>query len=274
MDEGEWAAAIVIANASQVDDAHVARMAEACRLQVRDHVEPAYGLRAADIQFVPSDRRHDLPPDSHVVMVFDDEHQAQQEGFAGTDPDNPQLEAYGVGTVREGLFYARVFVNLSTKNGVTNLFDGPQSVSCSVSHEVVEWRIDPSVNRWAVGRDGRLYAYEACDAVENDAYPIPVDGQAVSVSNFVLPRWFDPQVSGGRCDYQEKVSGPFECHNGGYVLVYDPRDEKPRVKMEPDEGLLPKETRDSKRSPLARTRWRSGEPGSGKVIPGVIVMFS
>jgi hypothetical protein len=272
MDQRTSASDIVITNASTlVDDEQVARIAEACIRQVKDQVEPAYGLQPISIRFVSSDGHKDLPPNSHVVVVFDDDAQAQEKGFTGMNPENPQLEAYGVGVVKEGgLSHARVFANLSTENGDTNLFEGPRSVSCSVSHEVVEARIDPSINRWAVGSDGRLYAYEACDAVENDAYTISVDGQDVSVSNFVLPRWFDPWAEGGQFDFLDKVTAPFKPHNNGYVLVYDPREETPRVRMEPDEGLLDDATRNSKRSPLARTRWRSGD--DRRVVPGI--MFS
>jgi hypothetical protein len=271
MDERAWASDIVISNASRLDDNDVARIAEACRQQVKEHVEPAYGLRAVDVRFVPRNEREGLTKGSHVVMVFDNEGQAQEEGFCGTNSEDPELGVYGVGVIREdGLSYSRVFADLSTENGRTNLFKGPRSVSCSVSHEVIEARVDGCINRWAVGSDGRLYAYEACDAVENDAYEIRFDDdQAVSVSDFVLPRWFDPWAEGGHFDFMKKLRKPFSRRRSGYVLVYDPREKAPKVKMEPDEGLLDDATRNSKRSPLARTRWRSGDVPVR--VPGIMV---
>jgi hypothetical protein len=255
-----WASHIAIFNVSElVTDADVARIAEACRRQVNDQVEPAYGMAPINVEFFPHERRDEVAPGSQVVAVFNSDGQARKAGFYGDDPE-PKTLVYGTGVIRDdGLSYARVFAELCRgEDGSINVFEGERSVSCSVSHEVVEARVDSYLNRWAVGTDGRLYAYEACDPVEDDAYPITLDdGQAVSVSNFVLARWFDPQAKGGHFDFMNKLSEPFSRLKGGYVLVYNPTEVKPKVKMEPDEGLLDETRRDSKHSLLARTRWRT-----------------
>ena len=62
----------------------------------------------------------------------------------------------------------------------------------TLSHEVLELIVDPTVNIFVPGPDPRdpdntvLHAYETCDAVERTSYEI--DG--VRVSNFVTPEYF------------------------------------------------------------------------------------
>ena len=48
--------------------------------------------------------------------------------------------------------------------------------------------IDPIANLWAQADDDTEYAYEMCDAVEEDTFL--VDG--IQMSNFLHPAWFEP----------------------------------------------------------------------------------
>lgn len=72
----------------------------------------------------------------------------------------------------------------------------PHDWTVSLSHEVLELIMDPTVNMLVPGPDPRdprstaLHAYEVCDAVERTSYEI--DG--VRVSNFVTPRYFTPNA--------------------------------------------------------------------------------
>jgi hypothetical protein len=61
----------------------------------------------------------------------------------------------------------------------------------------------------------RLYAYEVCDAVEADDLGYELDG--VTVSDFVLPGWFEPihVADGERFAFKSNVSAPFELLPGG-----------------------------------------------------------
>ncbi|HUO99750.1 MAG TPA: hypothetical protein VMU01_13845, partial [Rhizomicrobium sp.] len=72
-----------------------------------------------------------------------------------------------------------------TKNGqpVTKVFvkttiEAGDKVSVTACHELFEMTIDPVANLWAEASDGTLYAYEMCDAVEEDTFD--VDGVAMS----------------------------------------------------------------------------------------------
>jgi len=74
------------------------------------------------------------------------------------------------------------------RDGLPALTTGPFSLSVVISHEILEALGDPGANQWADNENGQEVARELCDAVESFCYEI--DG--VSVSDFVLPSFFDP----------------------------------------------------------------------------------
>ena len=80
-----------------------------------------------------------------------------------------------------------------------------------------EMAIDPIANLWAEAADGTEYAYEMCDAVENDTFP--VDG--IQMSNFLHPSWFEPfkHPPGTKFDHLGLLQEPFSMTKGGYVIV-------------------------------------------------------
>lgn len=105
-------------------------------------------------------------------------------------------------------------VGVILANGGTNS-TGPNSVSVTLSHELLEMIGDESANLWADGPDGSDYARELCDAVESDSYDI--DG--IAVSNFVYPAFFDPQADKTeRLDRLGKLTKPFAMTSGGYQI--------------------------------------------------------
>jgi hypothetical protein len=92
-----------------------------------------------------------------------------------------------------------------------------QLVSVTACHELFEMAIDPLANLWAEASDGSEYAYEMCDAVEEDTFE--VDG--IKMSNFVHPSWFEPfnHPSGTQFDHLGRLTKPFSMTEGGYVIV-------------------------------------------------------
>ncbi len=92
-----------------------------------------------------------------------------------------------------------------------------QKVSVTASHELLEMLIDPGAQLWAQNSNGWFYAYEVCDAVEDEEYVI--DGAAVS--DFVYPSFFESwhQPMSTRFDHLEKVSRPFQTLQNGYQVV-------------------------------------------------------
>ncbi len=88
---------------------------------------------------------------------------------------------------------------------------------------------DPTVNKWAIGPDGFLYAWELSDPVESDSYAVTIKGNRVMVSNFVYPDWFDDTPKARAVfDYMHRVSAPFSMSYGGYMIIasFDPNSEE------------------------------------------------
>jgi hypothetical protein len=92
-----------------------------------------------------------------------------------------------------------------------------ETVSLTASHELFEMVIDPIANMWAEATGGREFAYEMCDAVEEDVFR--VDG--LEMSNFVYPTWFEPfkHPRGTKFDHLGLLKSPFSMTKGGYVIV-------------------------------------------------------
>ena len=102
-----------------------------------------------------------------------------------------------------------VFMRTVLENGET--------VSMTASHELFEMAIDPIANLWAEAERNKEYAYEMCDAVEEDVFL--VDG--LKMSNFVYPAWFEPfaHPRGTKFDHLGLLKKPFSMTKGGYVIV-------------------------------------------------------
>jgi hypothetical protein len=90
-------------------------------------------------------------------------------------------------------------------------------VSVTACHELFEMVIDPIANLWAEAADGTEYAYEMCDAVEENTFP--VDG--VQMSNFLHPAWFEPfkHPPGTKFDHLGLLKQPFTLTKGGYAIL-------------------------------------------------------
>lgn len=111
--------------------------------------------------------------------------------------------------------------------------EGPSSMSVALSHEVLEMLANPAVNLWADGPDGRSYAHEVCDPVAGDAYVVDVEpysrgpAEPVSVSNFVLPDWFNPKAcANATFDHMQLLTTPFSSRESGYVSVFERGEER------------------------------------------------
>lgn len=110
---------------------------------------------------------------------------------------------------KNGLPLSKIFVK-------TTLADR-QKVSVTACHELAEMMVDPAINLWADGPNGSLYAYEMCDAVEEDEFLI--DG--IAMSDFVYPAYFElfRKPKSAQFDYLKLITRPFELRKGGYSLV-------------------------------------------------------
>ena len=131
-----------------------------------------------------------------------------------------------------------VFVRTVLENGET--------VSLTASHELFEMVIDPIANLWAEATRGREFAYEMCDAVEEDVFL--VDG--LEMSNFVYPQWFEPfkHPRGTKFDHLGLLKSPFSMTKGGYVIVKQRGKVKERFASKAKAKRFAKENRRGHRS--------------------------
>ncbi|WP_187435628.1 hypothetical protein [Bradyrhizobium hipponense] len=93
---------------------------------------------------------------------------------------------------------------------------GEEPISVAASHELFEMVLDPMANLWADKNRNTQYAYEVCDAVEEDSFPV----NGLPMSNFVYPAWFEPfqHPRGTKFDHMGSLKAPFSMTEGGYVI--------------------------------------------------------
>lgn len=122
--------------------------------------------------------------------------------------DDPEAEGYHDLT-KNGLPLSKVFVKATLKAG--------DKVSTTACHELAEMMVDPAINLWAEGNRGKIYAYEMCDAVEEEEFLI--DG--IAMSDFVYPAYFEAfrKPKSVQFDYLNKVERPFQILKGGYSQI-------------------------------------------------------
>lgn len=198
----------IVNRSTLVPDDAVKMLTRACAHQLRYDVAPAYGMHPVPVVY--SATPAEAAPGSRVLTLFDTIDDPEALGYHTELPNDVESAVIGCKIILD-------------QPGATFL-TGDIAVSSVVSHEVCEWFVDPHCNLTADDFNGTAYAYEVCDPVESDSYDISVYNpvtrvhEPVSVSNFVLPSWFDPQGAPGAKDYLSKVTAPFELSPGGYAV--------------------------------------------------------
>lgn len=117
---------------------------------------------------------------------------------------------------KEGLLvYGRVFVGDCMRFGVSPVVD--------LSHEILETSGDPSATKVFTMPDGRLAAFEACDAVESDDFGYATKGhEGFAMSDFVMPWYFSAGHTGLKYDFKGHLKTPCPgLTTGGYMSVTD-----------------------------------------------------
>ena len=110
------------------------------------------------------------------------------------------------------------------------------TIAQTLSHEIFEMLVDPLANLWAQSDEvGSLYAYESCDAVQNNVLVVNItvndnssilkrlSGKKISVpvglSDWLLPAWFDPGNTIGPFNNKNTLKSPFTLDNNGYTII-------------------------------------------------------
>lgn len=191
----------VINESSEVTDAQVAQLAPALQVQVSRDFAPAWGVDA-DLRVIAN--RAAAAPGEWWLAILDDADQAGALGYHDLTSD--------------GLPLGKVFAR------TTRLDGGNWTVTSS--HELLEMLGDPDINLTVLVQDqnqhaGRLYAYEVCDACEDDTFAYAVNG--IQLSDFVFPSWFETFRPAGSAqfDFGRQITKPLDLLKGGYIGYYD-----------------------------------------------------
>lgn len=211
----------LVNHSTLVKNSDVDIIAHAIQKQLDLHVLPAWNLKSFTVRFYPDPKS--VPNYAWTVNMLDNSTQAGALGYHSED--NDKIDAF-------------IFAEPVLSNGGVVLFDPHNtqnfSVASVVSHEICEMVGDRYANFWVDGppvkaQDGQTYseyALELADPVEGDSYEIDVQigttTSKVSVSNFILPAWFNPQAKAPDnlpFDYLKKLHAPFSMTPGGYLIV-------------------------------------------------------
>jgi hypothetical protein len=193
---------LYVVNASPLlQDAEVNDVITPLQTQIDRDFIPAWRgrLREPGIKVVPAGM-HDIPslvPDCWPIFLNRHSNDADSLGWHDDDPTQ---------NIRT---YSRVFVGDCMQLGL--------NWHTTLSHEALELILDPDIRRIFKMANGRLAAYEACDAVEADELAYSIGGFAAS--DFVLPNYFSrsglPPFDFGR---HLKGRCP-DLTSGGYMSV-------------------------------------------------------
>lgn len=207
---------IAIANASTlVADGDVSTIAAAVQNGMKD-IAAAWDRLGPTVFFTTDPASVNLGPEDCLVVILDDADQAGALGYHATGPT--------------GQPYARVFardsiaglkgVDPASLTGVQPSADALTFVAPVVDHEAKEALIDPEAGGWEDDGTGtNAWAREVCDPVEADTMTDDSTGQAVALSNYVCPAFFDPADAAGPFDGLGNIGAPFTLAPGGYALV-------------------------------------------------------
>lgn len=197
---------IVVVNESTVlTDADVQHAVVALSTQVGRDWAPAWGS-GATVSFMPKSQQPGAT--DWVLGILDDSDQAGALGYHDvTDTGMPLGKAFAKIDMAHNL-----------------------SWTVTISHELLEMLGDPDINLTMLDqldtRHAALYAYEVCDAVEDDQFGYMIGD--VRVSDFVYPAYFQTfQPTSARFDHVGHLHAPVpHMLTGGYMSVLNLHDGK------------------------------------------------
>lgn len=185
-----------VLNNSSLEDIDVALAVEAVNQQSIEcaklyDVEPIVAVFYSDAAGLPQS-------DCRIVDIVDD---LEMRGVSGFHNDVA------------GIIYSRLQAGASI-----------DEMTVTLSHEILEMTVDARCDEWRPMGGGRLCALEVADPVEGDSYAVTVTvvglERRVKLSNYVLPRFFDPAALGA-IDFMRVLASPFSMSPGGYMIVRD-----------------------------------------------------
>jgi hypothetical protein len=190
----------VINESTVLADKDVVPVVAALQKQVTNDFGPVWGT-SVQLTIVP--KGNQPPSGNWWLVLLDDSDQANALGYHDL--------------TTEGLPIGKVFAASDLKAGT--------SWTVTASHELLEILADPNVNLTVFVESsntaGVLYAYEVCDACEDDSLGYQIDN--VLMSDFVYPSWFESFRTEGstQFDRMNKMQNPFQLLAGGYIGIFN-----------------------------------------------------
>ncbi len=190
----------IINESTLLADTDVGPVVVALQKQVTNDFRPVWGADA-ELTIVPKGTQP--PSGSWWLVLLDDSDQANALGYHDL--------------TTEGLPIGKAFVASDLKAGT--------SWTVTASHELLEMLGDPNINLAVFVQNsitaGILYAYEVCDACEDDSTGHQIDN--VLLSDFVYPAWFESFRTEGstQFDRMKKMQTPFQLLVNGYIGVFN-----------------------------------------------------
>jgi hypothetical protein len=190
----------VINECSVLPDAVIQAAVTDLQTQVSRDFAAAWGIDAK-LEFIPKGSKPD--PASWWLIILDNSDQAGALGYHDVTD--------------QGLPLGKVFAGTDLQYGT--------SWTVTASHELLEMLGDPDVNLTVFvetgPHSGTLFAYEVCDACEDDSLGYTIG--STLVSDFVFPSWFETFRTSGPFDQAGQVSKPLQLLPGGYIGAYNVR---------------------------------------------------
>jgi hypothetical protein len=190
----------VINESTVLTDTDVTTVVAALQKQVTNDFLPVWGANAELTIVTRGTQPH---TGSWWLVLLDDTDQANALGYHDL--------------TTEGLPMGKVFAGSDLKAGT--------SWTVTASHELLEMLGDPNINLTVFVQNsntaGILYAYEVCDACEDDSLGYHIDN--ILVSDFVYPAWFESFRTEGstQFDRTNKIQNPFQLVTGGYIGTFN-----------------------------------------------------
>ena len=130
----------------------------------------------------------------------------------------------GYHTLYDGTATVKIFAGTIIAAGGVSLYEDTRTkptVSQVLCHEVLEALIDPKCTQWLLNPStGSMYALEVGDPVDGNVKMVRLaDGTRVTVSDWLLPAWYDVQNTVGPYNTLDTLSAPFTLAPAGYVMT-------------------------------------------------------
>ncbi|HXX02053.1 MAG TPA: hypothetical protein VEJ00_12630 [Candidatus Acidoferrales bacterium] len=193
----------VINESTVLSDGDVIPVVTALQQQVTNDFRPIWGTDA-ELKMIPQGTQP--PAGTWWLVILDDSDQAGALGYHDLTTD--------------GLPLGKVFAASDLKAGT--------SWTVTASHELLEMLADPNINLTVfvqnANTSGTLYAYEVCDACEDDSLGYQINN--ILVSDFVYPAWFENFRTQGstQFDRMNKMQNPLQLLPNGYIGVFNVSD--------------------------------------------------